>query len=128
MSIFLCINLCFLMQKYSVKRILNYFSEECLFYSCCSRNMNYADHWSCTIKNLLWKISHENFSIFKRKTCGKFLNKVACSLQLYLKRQSDTGIFLGILRRFWEHLFFRTTCERLLLFLVMLPMIQNNYF
>ena len=37
-----------------------------------------------------------------------FFNKVAGLRQLYLKRDSDTGVFLLILRNFEEHLFHRT--------------------
>ena len=50
----------------------------------------------------------------QENTCvrASFLIKLqALGLQLYYKRDSDTGVFLWILRNFWEHLFYRTSPE-----------------
>ena len=53
-----------------------------------------------------------NFAKFTKKTCTRisFLKKLrAPGLQLYLKRDSGTGVFLWILRNFYEHLFLQNT-------------------
>ena len=54
------------------------------------------------------KKSFRNFAKFTRKHLRQilFFNKVAgLSLKLYLRRVSGTGVFLYILRNFYEHLF-----------------------
>ena len=79
-------------------------------------------------KNVLQKMknrcrrSHQRYSFRKgvlrnfAKFTGKHLrqslsfNKVAgLSLQLYLKRDSGTGVFQWTLRNFWEYLFLQST-------------------
>ena len=52
----------------------------------------------------------KNFSKFTGKHLYQsfFLTNLhALDLQLYLKRYSGTGVFLWILRKFYEHLFYR---------------------
>ena len=59
----------------------------------------------------------KNFSKFTGKHLYQsfFLTNLhALDLQLYLKRYSGTGVFLWILRKFYEHLFLQNTSRRLL--------------
>ena len=52
----------------------------------------------------------EKFSKYEKKQ--NHTEPDAWGLQLYLKKDSDTGIFLWILRNFWEQLFYRTPLNK----------------
>ena len=71
-----------------------------------------------TACNLLTDVSklrngHQRCSVRKEvlRNFAKFIGKhlrQASDLQLYLKRDSGTGVFEWVLRNFYEHLFYRT--------------------
>ena len=66
----------------------------------------------CSIKKMFLK--KKNRKIHWKTPAPESLIKLQTSdLQLYLKRDSGTGVFLGILREFSEHLFCRISANDL---------------
>ena len=96
------------------KRIPECFLTDCS--SKCSSNMQNtrSSHRRCYVKKVFLKISKK----LQENTCARvsFLIKLQSSgLQLHLKKDSGTSVFLWILKIFSEHLFLQNTSGRLLL-------------
>ena len=69
-----------------------------------------SSHWRCSVKIVLLKISQNS----QKNTCARisFLIRLqTLGLQLYLKRDSATGVFLWILCNFQERFFHRTPLD-----------------
>ena len=71
-------------------------------------------------KELIWYTNYRNIRIhtfgkrwsFKLGTfslCASIITLLACEPAALLKRDSNRGLFLWILRNFWEHLFWNTS-------------------
>ena len=80
-------------------------------------NANVRDEVKDVLKEFqMFRSSHRGCSIKNSQggTCVgvSFLIKLQASgLQLYSETDSDTGVFLSVLRKFYEHLFQRTTAN-----------------